>query len=42
VRFEALVVGTEGKCLLEGTQVEIYERVLSGPEDRCSRLLGKV
>jgi hypothetical protein len=42
VRFEALMVVTEGKCLLEGMQVEIYERFLSRPEDECSRLLGKV
>jgi hypothetical protein len=39
---EALKVVTEGKCLLEGMQVEIYERLLSDPEDGCSRLLGKV
>jgi hypothetical protein len=42
VRFEALEVVTEGKCLLDGMQVEIYEHFLSGPEDGCSSLLGKV
>ena len=42
MRCEALMVVTEGKCLLEGMQVEIYERFLSGPEDGYSRLLGKV
>jgi hypothetical protein len=42
VGFEALMMVTAGKCLLEGMQVEIYERFLSDLEDGCSRLLGKV